>query len=116
VVVLEAVHEDQVPIARARLPHSQISASNRLTQHARTLPSATDNARASRASGGAEQQELIGRYQREADDATADARAVVFGFFAYPEPPPHGTPAARARTPGARARLDGCPERYIPYE
>jgi DNA-binding transcriptional ArsR family regulator len=34
----------------------------------------------------ADQQELIGRYQREAADAPAGARTVVFGFLAYPEP------------------------------
>ena len=34
------------------------------------------------------QQELIGRYQREAGDAPAGARTVVFGFLAYPEPSP----------------------------
>ena len=42
----------------------------------------------------ADQQELIGRYQREAADAPAGARAVVLGFLAYPEPPP-GDDAAR---------------------
>ena len=36
----------------------------------------------------ADQQELIGRYQREAGDAPAGARAVVFAFLAYPEPSP----------------------------
>ena len=34
----------------------------------------------------ADQQELIGRYQREAWDAPAGARTVVFRFLAYPEP------------------------------
>jgi DNA-binding transcriptional ArsR family regulator len=38
----------------------------------------------------AEQQELIGRYQRDADDAPAGARTVVAGFFVYPEPPGEG--------------------------
>jgi DNA-binding transcriptional ArsR family regulator len=36
----------------------------------------------------ADQQELIGRYRREAADAPADARPVVLGFLAYPEAPP----------------------------
>ena len=36
----------------------------------------------------ADQQELIARYQREAGDAPAGARTVVFGFLAYPEPSP----------------------------
>lgn len=35
-----------------------------------------------------DEQELIGRYQREAGDAPAGARTVVFGFLAYPEPSP----------------------------
>jgi DNA-binding transcriptional ArsR family regulator len=35
----------------------------------------------------ADQQELIARYQREAADAPAGARPVVFGFLAYPQPP-----------------------------
>jgi hypothetical protein len=35
----------------------------------------------------ADQQELISRYQREAGDAPAGARAVVLGFLAYPGPP-----------------------------
>jgi hypothetical protein len=35
----------------------------------------------------ADQQELVRRYQREAADAPAGARTVVFGFLAYPEPP-----------------------------
>jgi DNA-binding transcriptional ArsR family regulator len=36
----------------------------------------------------ADQQELIGRYQRQTADAPAGTRTVVFGFVAYPEPPP----------------------------
>ena len=36
----------------------------------------------------ADQQELIGRYRREAADAPAGSRTVVFGFLAYPEPSP----------------------------
>ena len=40
----------------------------------------------------ADQQELIRRYQREAAAAPADARTVVFGFLAYPEPPPDDAP------------------------
>ena len=36
----------------------------------------------------ADQQELIGRYQREAGDTPAGARTVVFAFLAYPEPSP----------------------------
>jgi DNA-binding transcriptional ArsR family regulator len=43
----------------------------------------------------ADQQELIGRYQREAGDAPAGARAVVFAFLAYPEPSPGGGPGSR---------------------
>jgi DNA-binding transcriptional ArsR family regulator len=35
----------------------------------------------------ADQQELIGRYQRDAAEAPAGARPVVLGFLAYPEPP-----------------------------
>ncbi|HEX6521496.1 MAG TPA: helix-turn-helix domain-containing protein [Streptosporangiaceae bacterium] len=35
----------------------------------------------------ADQQELIRRYQREAGDAPAGARTVIFGFLTYPEPP-----------------------------
>jgi DNA-binding transcriptional ArsR family regulator len=35
----------------------------------------------------ADQQELISRYRREPAAAPADARSVVFGFLAYPEPP-----------------------------
>ena len=42
----------------------------------------------------ADQQELIGRYQRETGDAPADTRTVVFRFLAYPEPSP-GDDAAR---------------------
>lgn len=38
----------------------------------------------------AEQQELISRCRRDAADAPAEARAVVFGFFVYPQPPPEG--------------------------
>jgi len=34
----------------------------------------------------ADQQELIGRYQRETGEAMADTRTVVFRFLAYPEP------------------------------
>jgi DNA-binding transcriptional ArsR family regulator len=36
----------------------------------------------------ADQQALIGRYQREQSDAAADARTVVFRFLVYPEPSP----------------------------
>jgi DNA-binding transcriptional ArsR family regulator len=45
----------------------------------------------------ADQQELIGRYRREAGDVPAGARTMVLGFLAYPEaphpeaPPPEGT-------------------------
>jgi hypothetical protein len=42
----------------------------------------------------AEQQELIGRYQRETGDAPAGTRTVVFRFLVYPEPSP-GDDAAR---------------------
>ena len=40
----------------------------------------------------ADQQELIGRYRREAADAPAGSRTVVFGFLAYPEPGPGEAP------------------------
>ena len=40
----------------------------------------------------ADQQELIGRYRREAADAPAGSRTVVFGFLAYPEPAPGEAP------------------------
>ncbi len=55
----------------------------------------------------ADQQELIGRYQRGAGDAPAGARTVVFGFLAYPEPPP-GDDAARedSFSPGEPAGQD----------
>ena len=36
----------------------------------------------------ADQQELIGRYRREAGVAPVGARTVAFGFLVYPEPPP----------------------------
>jgi hypothetical protein len=36
----------------------------------------------------ADQQELIGRYQRETGNAPAGARTVIFGFLVYPEPSP----------------------------
>jgi DNA-binding transcriptional ArsR family regulator len=36
----------------------------------------------------ADQQELIGRYQREPSDAPDGARTVMLGFLAYPEPSP----------------------------
>jgi DNA-binding transcriptional ArsR family regulator len=39
----------------------------------------------------AEQQEMIGRYRRGPGDAPAGARAVVFAFLVYPQPPPEGT-------------------------
>jgi DNA-binding transcriptional ArsR family regulator len=44
----------------------------------------------------ADQQELIGRYQRAPADAPAGAQSVVFGFLAYPEPPPRDTPGGPA--------------------
>ena len=55
----------------------------------------------------ADQQELIGRYQREAGNAPAGARTVVFGFLAYPEPSP-GDDAARedSDSPGEPAEQD----------
>jgi DNA-binding transcriptional ArsR family regulator len=55
----------------------------------------------------ADQQELTGRYQREAGDAPAGARTVVFGFLAYPEPSP-GDNAAREDSddPGQPAGQD----------
>ena len=40
----------------------------------------------------ADQEQLMRRYQREAADAPAGARTVVFGFLAYPEAPPGDTP------------------------
>lgn len=40
----------------------------------------------------ADQQELITRYHREVGDAPADARTVVLGFLAYPEPPSREDP------------------------
>jgi DNA-binding transcriptional ArsR family regulator len=51
----------------------------------------------------ADQQELVGRYQREAADAPAEARTVVFAFLAYPEPAPDEGPAS----PGEPAAQDG---------
>jgi DNA-binding transcriptional ArsR family regulator len=42
----------------------------------------------------ADQQELIRRYRREADDAPADARTVVLAFLAYPEPAPNADPGS----------------------
>jgi DNA-binding transcriptional ArsR family regulator len=51
----------------------------------------------------ADEQELIGRYQREAEDAPDGARAVVFAFLAYPEPSPGDGPDS----PGEPAGQDG---------
>ncbi len=52
----------------------------------------------------ADQQELIGRYRRDAADAPAGARTVVFGYLAYPEPSPGADAAPEApRSPGERA-------------
>jgi DNA-binding transcriptional ArsR family regulator len=48
----------------------------------------------------ADQQELIDRYQREPPDAPADARTVVLGFLAYPEPPQRDPAAAPEQGPG----------------
>ena len=48
----------------------------------------------------ADQQELISRYQREAADAPAGARTVVFGFLAYPEPAPGEDPAGPGEPAG----------------
>ena len=53
----------------------------------------------------ADQQELIGRYQRETADAPVGARTVVFRFLAYPEPSP-GDDAAREH-PDSRAEPAG---------
>jgi DNA-binding transcriptional ArsR family regulator len=52
----------------------------------------------------ADQQKLISRYQREASDAPAGARTVVFGFLAYPEPAPNAKPVKPkpARRPNGR--------------
>ena len=44
----------------------------------------------------ADQQELIGRYQRKAAGTPADARTVVFRFLVYPEPAPDADPAGPA--------------------
>ncbi|WP_155360313.1 ArsR/SmtB family transcription factor [Acrocarpospora macrocephala] len=54
-----------------------------------------------------DQQELIGRYQRETGDAPAGTRTVVFGFLTYPEPSP-GDDAAREDSdrPGNPAEPD----------
>ena len=41
----------------------------------------------------ADQQELIGRYQRDTGDAPAGTRTVVFRFLAYPEPSAGGDAA-----------------------
>jgi hypothetical protein len=55
----------------------------------------------------ADRQELIGRYQREAGDAPAGARTVVFGFLAYPEPSPGGDAAHEGSAgPGEPAGQD----------
>ena len=52
----------------------------------------------------ADQQELIGRYRRDAADAPAGARTVVFGYLAYPEPSPGADAAPEApRSPGEPA-------------
>jgi DNA-binding transcriptional ArsR family regulator len=48
----------------------------------------------------ADQQELISRYQRERPDVPPDARTMVLGFLAYPEPPP---PDAAGQTAGEQA-------------
>jgi DNA-binding transcriptional ArsR family regulator len=50
----------------------------------------------------ADQQELVGRYRREAADAPAGARAVVFGFLAYPEPPPGDAPDSPGQAAAAQ--------------
>jgi DNA-binding transcriptional ArsR family regulator len=44
----------------------------------------------------ADQQDLIRRYQREADDAPPGARTVVLAFLAYPEPAPDADPGNQA--------------------
>jgi DNA-binding transcriptional ArsR family regulator len=52
----------------------------------------------------ADQQELIGRYQREAVDAPTGARTVVLRFLAYPEPSPGDDAAPEdSDNPGAPA-------------
>jgi DNA-binding transcriptional ArsR family regulator len=55
----------------------------------------------------ADQQELIGRYQRRAGDAPAGARTVILRFLAYPEPSPgdHAAPED-PDNPGEPARQD----------
>jgi DNA-binding transcriptional ArsR family regulator len=47
----------------------------------------------------ADQQELIGRYQQAAAarGAPSEARTVILGFLAYPEPPPHDAPDSPGR-------------------
>jgi DNA-binding transcriptional ArsR family regulator len=42
----------------------------------------------------ADQQELIRRYQRQADDAPPGTRTVVLAFLAYPEPDPGAGPGS----------------------
>jgi DNA-binding transcriptional ArsR family regulator len=48
----------------------------------------------------ADQQELIRRYQREADDAPPGARTVVLAFLAYPEPAPDADPGSPGEPAG----------------
>ena len=48
----------------------------------------------------ADQQELVGRYERDANDAAAGARTVVFASMTYPEP----TPDEKPELPEAQAR------------
>ncbi len=50
----------------------------------------------------ADQQELIGHYRRDAADAPAGARTVIFGYLAYPEPSPgdNTVPEAARSRPG----------------
>lgn len=40
----------------------------------------------------ADQQELVSRYQRDADDVRPGARTVVFASVTYPEPTPDEEP------------------------
>jgi hypothetical protein len=55
----------------------------------------------------ADQQELTGRYQRDAGDAPAGTRTVVFRFLVYPESSPGGDAAGEGPDgPGKPAGQD----------
>jgi DNA-binding transcriptional ArsR family regulator len=55
----------------------------------------------------ADEQELISRYQRDAEDVPDGARAVVFAFLAYPEPSPGEGEGEGPDSPGEPAGQDG---------